>query len=298
MKKSVLMIILITSVLFTSTIVAGLDLPNEIRLGFQHILDIKEIHTEPSEMIPGNSGNLSVEVYNGGDIPTKDIRVKLNLPNEISFTNDVSEKKILEIKSGQSTTFKFNIIALPKTSEGVYKASLTVTYLNKIGEEREDNYSIGIVVKSSPKVFAQVEKTDIYDENRIGDTTITFTNDNIANIKLMTAELKESSDYEIISENRKYIGDLDSGDFQSATFRIKVNKELKKIVLPVKIEYKDSLNQDYSEELQIPLNIRTANELGISSNNYWWILVLIIVIILGVYSYKKDFFRKGKHNRL
>jgi hypothetical protein len=290
---------IIFGIIFTLLIVnmaLALDTQNKNKLSFGHILIVKDIRTEPADMIPGNNGVLKIAIINDGDLPAKDIRAKLNLPAEIAFINDVSEKRVAEIKPGQQTEFEFSIIALPKTAEGVYKAALTIDYINDIGEDRQDNYSIGIVVKSVPELFAQIEKTDIYDEKRTGDLTVTFTNNDIANIKFLTAEIVNSNDYEIISSNKKYVGDLDSNDFQSVVFTVKINDKIKDLVVPMKVYYKDSLNKDYSQDFQIPLKIRTGKELGISNNNYYFtILAVILLIIVIFYIYKKRTRRKSEY---
>ncbi len=197
-----------------------------------------------------------------------------------------------EIKPDEEFKFDFNIITLPKTTEGVYKAFLSINYVNYVGEEREDNYSVGIVVKSIPKIFAQIEKADIYQGKRNGDITLLFTNNDLANIKFLTSELQNSEDYEIISNNKKYIGDLDSGDFQSTVFTINVKDNMDEIRIPVKITYKDSLNKDYTENLEIPFKIRSAKELGIKDNSYYWIIfVLLVVVIAIIYIYRKNIFK-------
>ena len=285
-------VLILTGLLLISNIIA-LDTQNENRLSFGHILIVKEISTDPLNMIPGNEGILKVIITNKGDLPAKDIRTHLYLPSEIAFINDVSEKRISEIKPDKQAEFKFNIIALPKTAEGVYKASLEIDYLNNIGEERQDNYSIGLVVKSVPKIFAQIEKTEIYDEKRTGDLTITFTNNDLADITFLTAEIAESGDYEIISSNKKYVGDLDSNDFQSTIFTVKVANGIKELTIPVKVDYKDSLNKDYVQEFKLPLKIRTAKELGIANNNYYFgLLAIVLLAILVIYIYRKSIHKR------
>jgi hypothetical protein len=293
--KTIYFLILIICLMLTGSIFA-LDPSNENRLAFGHVLNIKNITLEPAQIIPGSPAVLKVFLINNGNMSASDIRMKLILPEEIAFSNDVSDKQIPVIDPDEQKVFEFNIIALPKTIEGVYKASLVADYVNYVGQERQDNYSTGIIVKSTPKIFAQADKTDIYDTNRIGDITITFTNNNLANIKFMTAELGDSKDYEIISENKKYIGDLDSGDYQSVDFRIKVKDNLNAIVFPVEINYKDSLNKDYTEDLLIPFKIMTAKDLGINNTNYsWWILIIAIIAVIAVFIYKKFFSKKKKY---
>lgn len=287
-KKNYLILAVVLIFLLNS--IMALNTPNQNRVGFNHVLVVENITTEPFEIIPGNSGLLKLSLYNDGTSSAKDVRVELTLPSEIAFLNDVSEKKISEVNIGNREDVLFNIIPLPKTSEGVYKANLKVQYINNVGEEREDNYSIGIVVKSVPKIFAQVEKSDIYYEKRTGDMSIIFTNNDVANIRFLTVELKDSEDYDILSSNKKYIGDLDSDDYQSVTFSLKVSNKVSKLSVPLKVYYKDSLNKDYIEDMNIDYLIRTKKELGIKSNNYYfWVGLIIIVVVIGVYFYRKNF---------
>jgi len=276
--------------------ISVLDTKNENRLSFSHILIINNISTTPLDMIPGNPGALNLLIYNSGDLPAKDIRVKLNLPTEIAFINDVSEKRAAELKPSQQKDFSFDIITLPSTEEGIHKASLTIDYVNAIGEARQDNYSIGIVVKSTPKIFAQIEKSDIYSEKRTGDLTITFTNNDLANIKFLTVELADSENYEIISSNKKYIGDLDSDDFQSVIFTLRVKATARDVNIPLRIYYKDSLNKDYYNEIMLPFQVRTEKELGIENNNYYFVIVgAVLLILVLLYYYREKIF--GKKNK-
>jgi len=289
MIKKILILFLIVSLIGN---VSAIDLDNQYRLSFGHILLVRNITTDPVSLIPGNPGILKINIYNEGKESAADIRSKLILPSDISFLNDVSEKRIIELKPGEESTIEFNIAPLPKAAEGIYKAQLLVNYVNFVGEEREDNYSIGIAVKSSPKIFAHIEKTDVYNEKKTGDITVDFTNNDLADIKFLTLEVGDSKDFEMISSNKIYIGDLDSGDFQSEIFTIKVNNNVKEISIPVTLTYKDSLNKDYTEQIQIPMKLRSAKELGISTTNYFFVILIIIVLVaLGVYFYKK---RKNK----
>jgi hypothetical protein len=271
-----------------------LSLDNSQRLSFQHILIVSNLTTFPNEMIPGSTGTLNLNLNNVGNQPALDIRVKLVLPSEISFLNDVSEKRISQIKPDDSKNLFFQIVPMPKTSEGIYKASLIVDYLSSVGDERQDNYTIGIVVKSVPRIIAQVDKTDIYDKNRLGDITLSFTNIDVGDIKFLIAEIGNSKDFRVISDTKKYLGDLDSGDFQSTDFRIKISEKINQVNIPIKISYKDSLNKDYTENLNVPLNILTATELGIKPTNYYFWIFLIIVIIAGVMIYRKRIINKRK----
>src|SRR3989344_2020414 len=100
-------------------------------------------------------------------------------------------------------------------------------------------------------------------------------------IHFLSIELEESPDYDIIDESVKYIGDLDSDDFDTANFRINVKSSKREIILPIKIEYKDSLNKAYETQENLVLQMRSAQEMGVASNVFLYV-VLSIIFILGV----------------
>jgi hypothetical protein len=146
---------------------------------------------------------------------------------------------------------------------------------------------------SKPNLFVKIDSSELYRGNGIGDVTITFVNNNVADIKFLTVELQESEDYDIVSTSRMYIGDLDSDDFESVDFTLKLLSEKDYIALPLKIQYKDALNNDYSESVSVDLRVRSAEELGKKSNNTWIIVVIAVAILVVIYLIFKSF-RKRK----
>jgi len=270
---------------------ASLDLERQQRLAYGHVMKIENVGTLPSEISPGAPGKLLITIRNTGDFELSDIRVQVTLPSEIAFLNDISKRKIAVLNQGEAENLEFNIITLPEASEGVYTLSIKVDYLNKIGTERQDNDTFAIVVRSTPEIFVKIDDSDLYKGQEIGDVTITFVNNDVADIKFLTVELKESPDYDIISSSKKYIGDLDSDDFESADFRLRLKTEKEVIPLPLDLNYKDSLNNDYSEELIAELNIRSAKELGVKTNGTaltaFVVLVILVVAFFAYRIYKK-----------
>ena len=297
MKKEILFCFILTAIFvmfFISLVSAVYIEDNRTINNLDHAIRIQEINTVPHEIIPGNSATLGIKIRNSAKLHLDDVRIKLVLPEEFSFLDDVNQVKISRLESEDSKNISFNIITLPSTSEGIYDASLIIDYISYLGvnydnfgEDKQDNYTFSLVVKGTPEIFAQIEKSEIYKGNDVGVVTIKFVNNGIGDAKFFTAKLLESENYEIISSNMDYIGDLDSDDFESIDFRIKLKKE-KTTDLLLKIDYKDSLNEDYSKEFKLPLEIRGAKELGIKTNGTSTVIIILIVIaIIGYFVYKK-----------
>lgn len=298
MKKLFIPVIFV--MLFISLVSAVYIEDNRTINNMDHAIRIQEINTIPREMIPGNSAVIGIKIKNSAKLHLDDVRIKLVLPGGFGFLDDVNQIKISRLESEDSKNVFFNVISSPSIGEGIYDASLIVNYVSylgtnyaNVGEDKQDNYTFGLVVKGIPNILAQIEKSEIYRGNDIGVVTIKFINNGVGNVKFLTAELLDSKNYDIVSSKINYVGDLDSDDFESIDFRIKLKKE-KTTDLLLKIDYKDSLNEEYSKEFKLPLEIRNAKELGIKTNGTSTAIIIIIVIAIIAYFVYKKYKKKKK----
>ena len=296
MKKQ---IIFLLAVFFLAGAVyaAELDTTRQLKLQYGNVIRIDKIGTFPSEIAPGAKGVIGVQIRNAGDTEIKDVIVKITPPSGISFLDDVSKRKIPLLSPSGTYEMNFSIIASPTIAEGVYSSYISIDYLNKIGEEKEDNDTFAIVIKSKPELFVKIDSSEIYKGNGVGDVTITFVNNDVADIRFLTVELQESGDYDIISTSRMYIGDLDSDDFESVDFTLKLFTEQDYITLPLKITYKDALNSDYSDSVNVDLRVRSAEELGKKSNNTWVIVIVAVVILIVIWLIFRSFRRRKEYSK-
>jgi len=293
MKKILVIIIAV----FLIGNVNALNVDNEYRLSFGHVILVSDLGTNPTTLEPGVPAVFSGVLENTGDSSVNDVRVWLSLPSEVGFFNDVSQKKISRLLTDESGSIEFNLIALPGTSEGIYQANLTVDYLDHVGEERQDSYTISLIVKSKPKMFVQVEDSDVYKGNLLGEITLKFINNDVADIKFLTVELQESDDYEIISPKIVYVGDLDSDDFESIEYKIKSNKKSGEIFIPLKITYKDSLNNPLSDEIGAVLVLYNGADLGKVQNNNVRNLIILVLVLGVVYYFYRHWKKKKKREK-
>ena len=296
MRKNIIvfgiLLMLILPVVFAQT--ESLTVGRDNRLRFGHVLYVKNITISP-ELSPGSASVLKITLGNSGQDFIKDLRARLDLPAQIAPLKDVAQKKISQMDAGQEVDLSFDLVALPDAKAGIYKASLILDYVNFIGDERQDNETISFVITSNPKLFTGIKESTIYkDASELGEVTFEIVNEDVADIKFLSIELADSPDYEIISNNRFYIGDLDSGDTTTSTFKIKVLPNKDKITFPLKLMYKDTLNKDYSSQENLVLDLKTKKELGFVDGNSWvFTLIFILAIVAAIYlSY-----RHGKRKR-
>jgi len=284
--------------------ISALYVPDTNIQEFGHFIRIQEINITPKEISPGEEGIISFKLINNGEENVEDVISRLILPAGLESFNDVDIVKISKIKSLETQEIKFKIIASPTTPEGIYRTNLSVSYTSyfganfaNIGESQSDSFSFGVVVKSSPQIFVQIEDSKIYKGNDNGEVTIKFVNNGIADVKFLTIELEDTEDYDIISNSKEYIGDLDSDDFESIDFRLKMYKKRGEISFPLKIDYKDSMNNNYNDILTASMELRSAKELGVEkSNTTTYFLIVVVLGIVGWFGWKKYKKKKKKKN--
>lgn len=307
MKKLFILMFLTLSLLCSALALAAenpdmLNAERSNRLAFGHVLVIRSVDSEPATAAPGESMTIAFTLDNSAAFELKNIRADLSLPAEFKFLDDVSKRKISTMTAGDSREVSFNLISALDAAEGIYDGTITLDYLNHIGDERQDNETFALIVLGSPDLFVKLEETEIYKAsgvtkgNDVGKTTLTLVNEGSGDVKFLTAELQQSDNFDIVSSNREYVGDLDSDDFESVDFRIKrTNKDLAEIPLVLKVTYKDSLNNEYTETLETSLKVKTAKELGIKTNGTATVFFLIVIVGLIAYIVYRRIKKKAKH---
>lgn len=289
------------TILFLIGFVSATYVEETDTVSFGHYLRVYEVKTVPQYISPGEEGLVSFKVINNGRGNAENIRIKLILPPELKFYNDVDTVKLSDLNSLESQEVSFRVIAVPGSSEGIYETNLTLDYTSffaadfaNVGEAYQDNFVLGVIIKSDPMIFVEVDESGIYKGNNIGKISVKFVNNNLGDLKFLTVELQESEEYEIISNPKVYVGDLDSDDFESVDFRLKAKKTKENIKLPLKLNYRDSLNFEYGDTFETVLVMHSAEDLGIENNNtFIYTLFGILVIGIGYFLYKK-FFKKKK----
>lgn len=286
--------------LFSISFASAADLRYEIveKLAHGHVLYISEIGTDPYPIPSGSLAILSFNIKNKGDSSIKDIRLTLSLPEQFTTLNDITIEKLAELKAGESKKIEFNIMALPDIDEGIYEASIYSQYVNPVGTDIAENVSMGLALSGVPNIFIKIENSEIHRANKMGEISLEFVNNDIANIKFLTVELEESEDYDILSPSKEYIGDLDSDDAESVDFRLRITSNKKEINLPLSITYRDSINREYNKKVNVILPIRSAAELGISQDYTLLIFIIIGILLVAAFIVYKKWKKKKNAKRL
>lgn len=268
------------------------------------ILNIKSARTIPEMVAPGEKAILWITLENMADYMMSNIDIKLNFTGvDIAPYGEAAQKKIGSINKRSAVDVSFGIVPLPEASGGIYKVPISLTYTDVTGKNYSESSMISIEVGSEPEIYVIVDSTTIHkfgiipyilfiNTKRTGEIIVKVVNPGLTDLKFLDVKLEGGKGFKVMSSKKVYIGDLDSDDYETAEFRIKVGWLRREITLPLQLEYRDSSNNPYSEQVNLTLYIRSARELGQSTSKTGIIILLLVVGAYLFYRYKSK--KKGK----
>lgn len=258
-------------------------------------LAVDKVELAPSVISPGEKGTVTIVLDNMANSFLRDISVKLDTSSSslaLAPVGSTTEKKIKTIAPRAIKNVSFDIFVLSSAESNVYKVPLTITYYDDLGNNYTKIDTVGIIVGGQPDITAEIDETSVQTKGKTGEVKIDLINKGLLDAKFLEVELKKSSDYEILSSNPLYLGNLDSDDSEIATFKLFINKDAdKNAVLPLTLKFKDANNVGYTTTENINLRIYDSREirkygLNNGSRKGTWLLI-VILIIGGALLYKK-----------
>lgn len=253
----------------------------------------------PERLVQGEITPVKIGFKNLGDSWLKNIQAKLNLGGiPIAPIDSSSEQAIIELMGKTEKNLTFMLMAEGDADSDVYKIPVDISYLDNIGTKYYKNVSIGILVGDAPDLSTIIDSATIYRAGEKGKITVKFVNKGITDIKFLNVKLMKSNEYDIISSDEVYVGNIDSDDYETAEFDLFVKKtKEKEIGIPLEIVYHDVNNNYYSEEAELELRLYSASEAkryGLVKGNGTVGTLIIVVIVVGGFLFYRRLKKKKK----
>jgi len=266
------------------------------------ILSVNDVKSEPEIIKPGEIAEIAITLENMADALLKDIKVNLLLYKathgatvvvyeEKPFTpiGSSNEKTLSNLERGKKAEINFDLMADPDAEAGVYKIPLIVTYTDNTGKNFSisDNI-IGFVIGDAPELVVFVDDSELKSAGTSGNVNIKFVNKGTSDVKFLYIKLKQTNDFDIISPEGVYVGNIDSDDYETAEYKIYL-KKAKEVTLPLHIEYRDANNQFYKKDIKLPLKIISAKIAGEKNGGSKFIgfLIITVIVVGGIFFYKR-----------
>jgi len=268
---------------------------------FDAILLLDKVVSNPEVIRPGEKATIDITFKNVAEILLKKIRVKVKFGTApLAPIGSTNEKVIAKIDKNEESKVRFDFIAEPGARSGIYKLPVEFIYFDNLGNIYNRNSTIGLIIGSEPDLSITLDESDVYQVKKSGDVVVKIVNKGLTDIKFMNIRLMPSDNYIILSNEEVYIGNIDSDDYETADFDLFIEKGKKdNVVLPILIEYKDAINNDFRETIELTLPLYSSSEakkFGLKKGNgLIGYIILILVVVGGLFAYRKWGKRKKKN---
>ncbi|MBI4451835.1 hypothetical protein HY637_00250 [Candidatus Woesearchaeota archaeon] len=270
------------------------------------IIAVDKFVTEPNIVAPGSKAKLTILLKNYATSLLKDIKLVLDLGKSgdeitpFSPIGSTNEKVLAYIEPQSTKSIEFELLADADAVSKSYKIPMSIRYSDATNKNYSKSNIITVIVGDEPDVSVGIDSATIYNAGNAGEITVKIVNKGLPDMKFVNVKLERSDKYRIISPAEVYIGNIDSDDYETAEFKLFVEKTSdKKVVMPLAVEYKDANNKDYKNVVNLELPLYTspeAKKLGLvkGNGNITWVF-LAVLAVAGFFGYRVWKKRK-KHN--
>lgn len=261
------------------------------------------LNQDPDPVQQGDTVELRFKVENLGGETTEEIEIEILPKYPFSLYTGESSVNIGKLRAGQtgadSAIVVFKLKVDSKAVEGDNEIELQVKSSGRLLYSYINNeFLVKVSDYTEPDLRVYIRENTVLLPNSKGRITIEVANVDITDVNFLQFTLMPSEDYQLLSSSGYvYMGDIDSDDTESEDFEIFVRDSKNgKIIIPVKLEYQDSSENNFVNEYNLEFNVYSSSELskyGLAQKSYWaYIIVVVIIGIVAWYFWKKRKIRK------
>jgi hypothetical protein len=237
---------------------------------------INSVDVQP--LSPGQEGQIRIELKNILKDDAQDVTLTLNFQNLPFIPIGTSEQSVDEIKEDDEENFVFVIKASTEIKPGDYGIPYTLAY--KINsDEKTKTGAIGVKVTANPDLVFSLDTTNPV-INQKGKINLEIVNKGFFSARFVSVRVIPDG-FSLLSSDQDYIGDIQSDDFETATFDVLFQNTNARFIAIV--QYKDFENKDVIKNVDLPLQVysqKDAISLGIIQKSQTTTYVLIAVAIV------------------
>lgn len=260
-------------------------------------VSVTNVSVKTGTIAPSKTEEVGITLKNLADSYLKNIDVSLDLSSSdipLITIGSTTGKRIQKMAPGEETSVYFNIKADSDATEKAYKVPITLEYENEAGTAFTQEEYTGIIVGGQPELVANLAEigNGVIKPGTTHEISLSLVNTGLSTAKFVSVELGSSNSYEIISPAEVYIGNMDSDDYESSTFKIYIEKGAENVELPVTISYKDTEGNPIQEEQNVTVETYSSSEISKMNlkeggSGIYIIVVLVVIAIAGYYLYRR-----------
>lgn len=242
---------------------------------------ISEYKIEPEKIAPGEDFKIKLTLNNYGEYHARKVKLTLKDKSEqqkpqtgeigeqqevklddFSPINQSNIKYISLIKAGKKEEVVYDLYSSPNMKAGNYNLVVSLSYMDSNGKEYIEDQIIGILL--SEKENIKLLGKDDYGDLSIGEpmeSTINIVNNSTSEVKGVTVSVEGEGE----NNYTEYLGNFNSGDFDSYTFDAIFDEDGEKNI-NVKVSYINSLNKNTEIEKKLNYNVKSGENIDNSNN--------------------------------
>jgi hypothetical protein len=210
----------------------------------------------------------------------------------IATLRGTNEEVVSFLDAGERTTLEFTVVAEPDAASSLYKLPVELTYNDRLGTIYTRNDTVGIIIGGVPELLAYVDTSDVYGSSQTGEVTVRFVNHGVTDIKFLRASVLESDTYAVLSQPEVYVGNVDSDDYETASFDLALERvKGSQVGVPLLLEYRDANNNLFEEQVDVVLRLYSssqAKKLGLKEGSgFGGFLIMLLIVGGGLYGYRR-----------
>ena len=260
----------------------------------------------------GTTQDVSIELLNVGAEEARSVVAQLLVPKRVKVLSSPTtfvESLAANAKATLTYTIHVPEVFAAATSDLELQLRFSDTQNHEYTEEKHTllrlylaGDPIGELTGEVPRLQIGLEKSPLYKAGQKGTVTLNFVNKGTENIKFLTVSVAPTDALEVLSSDRIYVGKMDSDDFETAEFELKVNADAApgNLEFPVTVEYQDSSRKIYTKTENIELTIygaedikRLGLEFTMGTGAVIGIVTGLLVFVGGLYGAYRFFWRRG-----
>ncbi len=249
---------------------------NLTMLAFVQAVSIESVNVDV--LSPGETGRITVDIENNFDDTARNVVFEIDISGTPFNVVGSSSFGVNKIEEDDDERFAFGIRVSPTTKPGEYQIPYKLSYVvDNEAFSRESAIGVKVTAESIVDFGADVDNPIVGERAKIDFNVI---NKGLGELRFVSVKIVPDG-FTLLSEKQIHIGDVDSDDFEVASFDVIFTK--KSANVKAIVEYRDSENKLFRETVEISLTIYSrekALELGIIQKNNTWIYALAVVVVI------------------
>lgn len=268
------------------------------------LLVVSDVSATPSQIAPGEESTVSIELTNVGDAFVRYATVRLGLFDDDGETGlpfvplgGGTSSSVVNLAPGKKAALFFQLAAEPDAASRPYRIPLIVNYVDSEGKNITRREHVGVRVGAEPELTAYVDRNVAFEKGKPLDVSVRFVNRGVSDVKFLTVTLQSTDAFQVLTSPAQYVGEIESDDYESASYSIKVLTDKNELQLPFVLTYQDANNERYSTGMTVEMPLLTKSDLGQENGNGSMIfIVLIVVVVIGIIIWRRRARRAKRKN--